>query len=257
MINMLTTLYSIFFFITGTIFGSFFNVVGYRVPKKESIAFPPSHCTKCKNRLGILELIPIFSYLFLGGKCKHCKKEISIMYPYIELFTGLLFFLSYIVFGLNIKLLYSLMLVSLSSIVLVSDFKYMIIPNEFIIVFYILAFIFRLLINGFSNIPIMLIDSIIPFLFLYLIKIFGDKIFKKETLGGGDIKLMLILGLFLEWDNSIISIFLGTFIAFPIAIYYYLKNKEHMLPFGPYLCLGALLIHYIDMTSIEILRLFY
>ena len=81
--------------------------------------------------------------------------------------------------------------------------------------------------------------------------------FKKETLGGGDIKLMLIIGLLLGWANAILSVFIGAFIAFPISIYYYFKDKEHMLPFGPYLCLGALLLHYIGMSAIEIIRLFY
>lgn len=254
---MLTTIYSLFFFISGTIFGSFYNVVGYRVPQKKSIVFPPSHCTSCNNRLKPLELIPIFSYLFLGGKCKNCKSEVSIMYPFMELFTGLLFFLSYLVFGLSLELIISLLFVSLSTIVIVSDLRYMIIPNEIIIIFYILILGSRLILNGTYDITNVILDSLLPFLFLYFIKIFGDKLFKKETLGGGDVKLMLIIGLLLGWGNGIISIFIGTFIAFPIAIYYYFKDKEHMLPFGPYLCIGALLIHYIGMSSIEIIRLFY
>ncbi len=254
---MLTTIYSLFFFISGTIFGSFYNVVGYRVPQKKSIVFPPSHCTSCNNRLKTLELIPIFSYLFLGGKCKNCKSEVSIMYPFMELFTGLLFFLSYLVFGLSLELIISLLFVSLSTIVIVSDLRYMIIPNEIIIIFYILILGSRLILNGTYDITNVILDSLLPFLFLYFIKIFGDKLFKKETLGGGDVKLMLIIGLLLGWGNGIISIFIGTFIAFPIAIYYYFKDKEHMLPFGPYLCIGALLIHYIGMSSIEIIRLFY
>lgn len=254
---MLISLYSLFFFIIGTIFGSFFNVVGYRVPKKESIVFPPSHCPNCKSRLKPLELIPIFSYIFLGGKCKHCKAEISILYPYIELLTGLLFFISYLVFGVSLELLNSLLFVSLSIIVIVSDLRYMIIPNEFIIIPYILLLIIKFILNGFDDIFMIVLDSLSPFLFLYFIKIFGDILFKKETLGGGDIKLMLIIGLLLGWANAILSVFIGAFIAFPISIYYYFKDKEHMLPFGPYLCLGALLLHYIGMSAIEIIRLFY
>lgn len=257
MINMLTTIYSILFFFTGTIFGSFFNVVGYRLPKKESISFPPSHCTKCKKRLGPLELIPIFSYIFLNGKCKKCKTEISIIYPFIELLTGLLFFISYFIFGISLELLISLLFVSLCIIVIVSDIRYMIIPNEIIIVFYLMILIVKLILNNFNEIPLLLVDSIFPFIFLYLIKLFGDKVFKKETMGGGDIKLMLIIGLILGYANGIISIFIGTFIAFPISLFYYYKDKEHMLPFGPYLCIGALLIHYIGMSAFEILKLFY
>ena len=87
------------FFIIGTIFGSFYNVVGYRVPKGESLLYPSSHCTKCGHKLTPLELIPILSFLLLGGKCKECKNKISWFYPVFEFLSGILFMLSYIVFG--------------------------------------------------------------------------------------------------------------------------------------------------------------
>jgi leader peptidase (prepilin peptidase)/N-methyltransferase len=251
------TVYAIFFFVIGTVLGSFYNVVGYRVPKKQSIVYPPSHCTKCKKRLGILELIPIFSFLFLGGKCKKCKKEISIIYPYIELLTGLLFFTSYMLFGLSIELAFSLLFISFCIIVMVSDLRYMIIPDEFIIIFLIAITIVRFMISGFLEWNTIILDSIIPFAFIFLVKEFGDALFKKETLGGGDIKLMLIVGVLLGWSNAIIAVFLGAILAFPIAIYYFYKDKKHMLPFGPYLCIAALFIHYIGMNSLEIIKLLY
>ena len=81
--------YSIMLFILGICFGSFFNVVGYRLPNNMSLAFPPSHCTNCNHKLGALELVPIFSYIFQGGKCKHCKEKISVFYP-IFIFQGCL-----------------------------------------------------------------------------------------------------------------------------------------------------------------------
>ena len=82
--------YSIMLFILGICFGSFFNVVGYRLPNNMSLAFPPSHCTNCNHKLGALELIPIFSYIFQGGKCKHCKEKISVFYPIFEFITGII-----------------------------------------------------------------------------------------------------------------------------------------------------------------------
>ena len=91
------------FFIVGTIFGSFYNVVGYRVPKGESLIYPSSHCTKCNHKLGMLELIPVLSFLFLGGKCKKCKDKISWFYPLFEFISGVLFALSYVVFGLHLS----------------------------------------------------------------------------------------------------------------------------------------------------------
>lgn len=254
---MYTTIYSIFFFLIGTIFGSFFNVVGYRLPKKESIAFPPSHCTKCNNKLKTFDLIPILSYLFLGGKCRKCKEEISILYPLMELLTGLLFFTSYMIFGLSIQLIISLLFISFLIIVFVSDIRYMIIPDE-VTTFFLIAIVLAIfIINGLGIWKDILLDVFIPFIFLILIKILGDKVFKKETLGGGDIKLMLIIGAFLGWENAIIAVFLGSIIAFPISLVFYFKDKEHMLPFGPYLCTSALIISYLGMSALEIIRLFY
>ena len=253
----MTILNSILFFIIGTILGSFYNVVGYRVPKKQSIVYPPSHCPKCKKRLKPLELIPIFSYIFLGGKCKNCKKEVSLIYPYIELLTGLLFFTSYTVFGLSIELLLSLLFVSFCVIVIVSDLRFMIVPDEFIVIFLIAVTIVRFIISGVLEWNTIILDSILPFSFLYLVKAFGDTLFKKETLGGGDIKIMLIIGVILGWSNGIIVIFFGSMLAFPMALYYFFKDKKHMLPFGPYLCAAALILHFLGLSSLQLIKLLY
>ena len=92
-------LYTIYFFIFGTILGSFYNVVGYRLPRGESLIKPRSHCTNCNHVLTPIELIPILSFLIQGGKCKNCKQKISWFYTIFEFLTGLLFALSYIIFG--------------------------------------------------------------------------------------------------------------------------------------------------------------
>ena len=105
--------YSIIMFVFGTIFGSFYNVVGDRLPNNESIIKPGSHCPKCGHFLKPLELIPILSYLFQGGKCKNCGKKIPIFYPMFELITGLLFLLTYIIFGISIDTVIGLIFVSL------------------------------------------------------------------------------------------------------------------------------------------------
>ena len=90
--------YSIMIFIIGICFGSFFNVVGYRLPNDMSIIYPPSHCTNCNHKLGALELIPILSYIFQKGRCKHCHEKISLFYPMFELLTGVLFVLGYLAY---------------------------------------------------------------------------------------------------------------------------------------------------------------
>ena len=114
-------LWMISFFIIGTVLGSFYNVLGYRVPLNKSIVYPGSFCPRCGHDLKWYELIPVISYIFLGGKCRNCKQPISLMYPFIELFCGILFMVSYYSFGFSGNLFISLILVSLLCIVIVSD----------------------------------------------------------------------------------------------------------------------------------------
>lgn len=101
----LEVLTCIMIFISGLVLGSFYNVVGYRLPNNMSIIYPRSHCPNCNHELKFYELIPVISYIFLLGKCKVCKKRISIFYPFFEIITGILFLLSYFVFGLSINFL--------------------------------------------------------------------------------------------------------------------------------------------------------
>lgn len=229
-------------FIIGTIFGSFYNVVGYRLPKNESIIFPPSHCPKCNHKLNFYELIPIISYMIQKGKCTKCKEKISIFYPIIELITGLLFTLSLKVYGINPILIIILTFISMLIIITVSDINYMIIPDSILIFFIILLTIEIYFIKGINNLTISLTNGIISFIIMYLIKIIGDIIFKKESMGGGDIKLMFIIGMILTYKNAILSIFIGSLIGLPLALLTMKKNTTHILPFGPLLAAGAIII---------------
>ncbi len=241
----------IFMFILGTIFGSFFNVVGYRLPNNMSIVKPGSHCPKCKHKLSPLELIPILSYIFLGGKCKNCKKKIPIFYPIFELLTGILFALCYYIFGITPELAISLVFVSTVLIIMISDIKYMIIPDEVIIFSIVSLFFIRLYLFDNTLLSIGL-DMIIPLGFLLLLKLFGDFIFKKESMGGGDIKLMIVFGLAIGWELSLVSVFLAAFLALPISVISLISKKEHILPFGPYLSIAALILMFskIDISHI-------
>ena len=121
-------------FIYGLLFGSFFNVVGLRLPNNESILWPGSHCPKCNHKLAWYENIPIISYIFLKGKCKNCHEPISIMYPLIEFLTGALFLISYSVFGFGEQFLIGIVLSSLVVIIFVSDSQYMIILDSPLII---------------------------------------------------------------------------------------------------------------------------
>lgn len=232
----------IFMFILGTIFGSFFNVVGYRLPKGESIVSPPSHCPNCKNRLKWYELFPIFSFIIQKGKCRHCHKKISWFYPLFETACGILFVLAFISFEFDPKIIIALTFISMLIIVVVSDYHYMIIPDEVLIFFAIVLTIEIGLIEGINSMGNALINGVLAFLTMWGIKLIGDFIFKKESMGGGDIKLMFIFGLVLSFPMSIVSIFLASLIGLPISLISLKKNKSHEIPFGPFLALGALII---------------
>ena len=246
--------YLIFNFILGILCGSFFNVVGYRLPKEESIVFPASHCPNCNHKLGPLELIPIISYIFLGGKCKECKQKISIIYPIFEFVTGIMFALSYYLFSFSSNYIISLIACSVLLIIIISDLRYLIIPDEVLLIGIILILLVKMYVGGWQLGLETLIDGIIGFLIMYLVKIIGDFMFKKESMGGGDIKLLFFFGLFLGWELSLISIFIASFIGLPISLYILLKNKSHIIPFEPFLSIAALLLYFSQINIDDIIR---
>ena len=253
---------SIMIFIFGLVFGSFFNVVGYRIPNNMSIIFPESHCPNCNHKLKFYELIPVLSYVFLKGKCKKCKKRISIFYPFFELLTGILFLLSYLVFGFNIKFFISITFISILIIISISDIKYYIIPDEVLITGFILLlieFIINMLINKlgiFNSLIKSILSGLGSFAILYLFKELGDFMFKKESLGGGDIKLMFIIGLVLGFDMSLVTLFISSFIALPLSVISLIKNDNNILPFGPYLSISAVILLITQINIVDILNFF-
>lgn len=255
--------YTVVLFIFGAVLGSFYNVVGYRLPKGESLIFPSSHCTKCNHKLGASELVPIFSYLFLGGKCKNCGQKISLFYPIFELSSGILFALSYIIFGFSVELAIALTFISTLLIIIISDYQTMIIPDEVLLTGSILLIVEIWIQQGWSGTLQAIIAGVLSFITMFLLKKFGDFLFKKESMGGGDIKLMFVFGLVLGYRMAIISIFVASFIALPVAIYYtirygdqkYIEDDEipeHSIPFGPFLAFASifLLLSRIDFNFI-------
>lgn len=239
---MMELYYSVVLFIFGAVLGSFYNVVGYRLPKGESLITPSSHCTKCNHKLGASELVPIFSYLFQMGKCKNCGVKISPFYMFFELTTAILFSLSYLCFGFSVELFIALVFVSMSIIIIISDYQTMIIPDEVLIVSIILLLIGIFIKGGLSLLVSSVLSGLIAFTIMFSLKLFGDFLFKKESMGGGDIKLMFIFGLVLGWKMTIISIFLASFIGLPISLIVLFTKKDNVIPFGPFLTISALII---------------
>lgn len=240
---MMEVYYCIVMFILGSVLGSFYNVVGYRIPKGESIVFPSSHCTNCGHKLKAYELIPIFSFLCLGGKCSKCKNKISWFYTIFEMLTGILFVLSYIIFKNNIiDLVIALTFISMIIIIFISDYHYLIIPDSVLIFFASLLLIEIVIKNGISNIYIPLLNGGFSFLSMYLIKLLGDFLFKRESMGGGDIKLLFVIGMVLGFPEALTSIFVGSLIGLPIAFIVLIRKKDHIIPFGPMLGMGSIII---------------
>jgi leader peptidase (prepilin peptidase)/N-methyltransferase len=234
--------YTIIFFFFGCIFGSFYNVVGYRLPKNESLCHPASHCPKCNHKLSPLELIPILSYIIQKGKCRNCKAKISMFYPIFEFLTGVAFALSYIIFGFSCSLLIALLFISMILIIIISDYLYLIIPDEILIIFGSLLWITIIISEGIKTGLLSLLEGFIAFSIMYLLKLLGDFMFKKESMGGGDIKLMFIIGMVIGYKMAIINIFLASIIGLPIAFIVMLKKKEHIIPFGPFLGIASIII---------------
>ena len=238
----------IIFFFIGTLMGSFYTVVGIRSGKNEDYVTTRSRCDNCNHLLSPLDLVPIFSFLFLRGKCRYCHKKIDSLSTFMELFSGILYSLSFYVFGFSYELLIALGIISLLIIIIVSDTTYYIIPDEVLIFMSVYFFIFITLNEGIKSSLISLLNGILLFSIMYLIMLVGNKMFKKESLGGGDIKLMFIFGMILGPLLGIVSIFIGSCLALPISLIITIKKKKNIIPFGPFLLIALTLLY---MTGIN------
>lgn len=242
------------FFIIGTVMGSFFHVVATRLSNDESIIKPGSHCPKCNHYLKWYENIPIISYLLLRGKCSKCKSKIPLSYIVVEIVTGLLYAACYHSFKFSFDLIIALIFVSTLVTVIVSDIEYMIILDEVLIFSTLLLAILYIFGKGLEVAAYHIYSGVGAFLAMYAIKWIGDKAFKKESLGGGDIKLMFLFGMVLGLPMSICTIFLATFIAFPVALIILFSDKENIIPFGPFLSMAAILIMVSKMQLTDLLE---
>lgn len=251
----MTTIVTICWFILGLCMGSFFHVVGYRLPKNESILKPKySYCPTCGKRLEKLDLIPVISYILSLGKCRHCKEKISIFYPVVEVLTGLLFALCFHMFNYSYEFYIGIVLSSLFIIILVSDITYFIIPDEILIIASILLIILKLIFVGVKGTLLSVLSGGLMFIVMYLIMLLGNFLFKKESLGGADIKLMFISGFILGPFNSLLVIFLSSIIALPLAIILCAVNNERMIPYGPFLTLSTFVLFILKLDVNKIIE---
>lgn len=242
------TVYALFFFIFGLVFGSFFNVVGLRVPKGESIVRPPSHCTNCQRRLTYQDLVPVLSFLFLKGKCRSCDEKIRWIYPLMELLTGVFFALAYLELGLKPELIIALLFISMLIIITVSDIAYMLIPNRILLFFGVLLAVGRIFIqtDPWWN---SIVGAIGGFLILLLVSILS-----KGGIGGGDIKLFFIIGLVLGIFSTLLALFLASvigLIAGAILLIYRKQGRKTPIPFGPSIAVASILAYFYGEQILE------
>lgn len=228
--------FTLFFFLLGLLFGSFYNVVGLRVPKQEFFHQNRSYCFHCGQTLRWFELIPVLSFILQKGRCRHCQNTISYTYPTMELTSGIMFAFCYAYYGVGHELILALLLISLFHIVLVSDLRYMIIPDKVLLFFLPLFVCYRIffpLEPWWSS----LIGGIGAFLVLTLIIVIS-----KGGMGGGDLKLFSLLGIALGWKLVLLTFFLSTLIGAVISgclLMLGIISRKKPIPFGPFIVISA------------------
>ncbi|MBQ8413309.1 MAG: prepilin peptidase [Lachnospiraceae bacterium] len=231
---MIDVVFGIFFGLYGIVIGSFLNVLILRLPIRESITLKRSHCMTCGHTLSWYELFPLFSYIFLGGKCRHCKSHISAQYPIVEGANGLMYVILYLAGGISVEtILYCLCSSALLALSVI-DWRTKEIPIGFNIFILLLGLV--RLITDLGNWSQYVIGLFAVRGFLFLIEIIS----RGRGIGGGDIKLMAATGLLLGWQLNIIAFLLGCVLGSIIHLTLMaMKKADRVLAFGPYLSMGV------------------
>ncbi|WP_195266666.1 A24 family peptidase [Clostridium sp. 1001275B_160808_H3] len=237
--------------IIGLCIGSFLNVCIYRIPREESIAFPPSHCTSCGYELKAIDLIPIISYLFLKGKCRKCGEKISIKYPLVELLNGVLYLLIFLKFGLSLNFVFYSLLTSLLIVISYIDLECKYIYSSTTIFGVVLAAIYILigLYTKDASIVNNLLGGVIGYGIIYLIVIVT------KGMGQGDAEIAGFCGLFLGIKGILVSLFiavvLGGLVA-AIILLFKLKDRKSEIAFGPYIAIGSIVYIFIGKELLSL-----
>ena len=242
----------VFIFLSGLAVGSFLNVCIYRIPLPNvSIHLPRrSFCPQCNEPINSYDNIPVLSYLLLQGRCRSCKAKISVVYPLVELATGALFLLMFYHYGLTLEFLLALIFVTLLIPVSVIDAKHYIIPNVLIATGLILGLVIVCAI-AYQRADVWylltrLIGAVAGWLALWLIAVIGSAVLRKKAMGGGDIKLMALIGLFLgAWYQLVMVIAFSALsgaIVGSALIISGRKSRQSPIPYGPFLAGAAVLV---------------
>lgn len=227
----------------GLIIGSFLNVVIYRVPRDVKFLAPRSACPDCDKQLKWYHNIPLFSYLFLAGKCAFCKKSISFRYPLVEFINAVFYIYFFWQFSFSADFVIFSVISSALLAIFFIDLDFQIIPDVITLPGIVVGLGVSLLPEGIG-----IVNALIGFLVgggsLYLIALLGDWLFKKDSMGGGDIKMAAMLGAFLGWQKVLLifisSAFIGMIASLVMMIFSAKIRKERVIPFGPFLAVAAI-----------------
>lgn len=224
----------------GLVFGSFLNVcvVRWGAEPKQSVVRPPSRCPRCGTGLRPYDNIPVISWLLLRGRCRSCGLPISAMYPLVELATGAIWAWMAWRHGLTLHALSGAVLFTILLGIALTDLRAYIIPDEFSVGGLVLGLVLALA-AGLPALGQALLGAAVGFALLWLIGWLGAIVFRKDAMGGGDVKMMAMVGAFTGWQGTLVTIFLGavlgTLIFVPITIF----KRDKLVPFGIFLALGA------------------
>jgi leader peptidase (prepilin peptidase)/N-methyltransferase len=237
---------SIIIFLFGLCIGSFLNVCIYRLPKEQSIVFPASHCPLCNVPIAWYDNIPLVSFVLLKRRCRFCKQKISWIYPLVETLTALIWVILYWRFGLNGHFFaYGLLSCGLIIATFV-DLEQQIIPDEVSIGGALAGLVISLIYPALHGEKVHLFGLLRSLLGvvvggggIFLTGLLGNLIFRKESMGGGDVKLMAAIGAFLGWRPALLTFFMAPFFGSITGIILWLKKRTHVIAFGPYLALAC------------------
>ena len=221
----------------GALFGSFLNVLILRLPKDESIVYPGSHCPRCDKPIAWYDNLPVLSWVILGGKCRHCREPISVQYPLIELTTAMLWMAAAWHYGPNLTALTAAVFGTLLLGIAITDARHYLIPDEYTWGGLVIGLLLSLR-GGWDGLLQAVIGAVTGFVILYVVAVAGEKVFGKEAMGGGDIKMMAMVGAFVGWQGVLLTIFGGSLLGTLIFVPLQLKQKR-LVPFGIFLAVAA------------------
>lgn len=244
-------------FILGACLGSFYLVIGKRLPKNENVITGRSRCDHCGKELSWWHLFPVLSYLFLRGKCYYCHKKISPLNLIVELTCGFIFAFSYAYYGVGYEMYMLMIISSLMILIFISDFSYYIILDSPLVIGSILIAICKCYYLGVNSLTASLLSAVGLFLSMYAIKLFGDVLFKRESLGGGDIKFAFVIGMILGFRLGLCALILSTFLALPYSVASLMLKKNNEVPYGPFLASSLFIVFIFSEKFISLLNLIF